>query len=71
MSGIILRPNKAMREKTLDRMMRHKDAADGKNDILLTWEECSTEVVVNEQDYLVRLRARIRRERVLLSHIRP
>jgi len=71
MSGIILRPNKELREKTLNRLQRHHEAAEGKNDLLKTWEEFI--IQPNEEDcrYISDLKRRIRKERVLLSHIRP
>ena len=71
MSGVILHANKELRERTLDRLQRRHEAAQGKKDILLTWEEKGVEVCAPEFEYLAELRARIRKERVLLSHMRP
>jgi len=69
MGGVVLHPNKELRCRTLDRIQRHHEAAEGKNDILKTWEECGD--CENEQEYLSELKSRIRKRRVLLSHIRP
>lgn len=69
--GVILRPNQEQRERSLDRMLRHAQAMEGKNDILRTWEQHGIEVCRKEHDYLLGLRVRIRKTRTLLSHMRP
>jgi hypothetical protein len=66
--GVILHPNKEVRERTLVRIQIHYEAAEGKRDILKTWELFGTD---GEHEYLAQLRTRIRKEVVLLSHIKP
>jgi len=78
--GAILHPNQRRKKESRERLGRHHEAQGGKTDLLNTWEECisgkiksnlSMEELEKENEYLTELLKRIRKERVLISHIRP
>lgn len=73
-----MRPSESVLERSQQNLVRHRLAEQGKVDLLKTWDEMRDGKIENkkqinlhgEHDYLVELGKRIRRERVLVSHIK-
>jgi len=70
MSGVIYHHNREQRTKSLERMTKYSERIEGKQALLQTWEKVS-ELSADDAQYILELKVRIRKSRVLLSHIRP
>lgn len=66
MSGAILRPNEGVQERTRQNVIRYYEIIEGKTALLQTWEERCPD----DYEYIMSLKVKIRKARILLSHIK-
>jgi hypothetical protein len=67
MSGAVIHQNDEIHEKSKRNVIRYYEIIEGKTALLKTWEERNPDDI----QYINELKIKIRRARVLLSHIRP
>jgi hypothetical protein len=66
MPGAILHPNEEVQRKTKANIVRYSEIIEGKTALLKTVERFSPD----DHEYILELKVKIRRARVLLSHIK-
>jgi hypothetical protein len=69
MSGAILHPNEEVQRKTKANIIRYYEIIEGKTALLKTWEDRG-ELCPEDIEYVNELKIKIRKARVLLSHIK-